>query len=57
MLNFELMMSSPQTELTVAPEKFAKENMKPDGGERLSEDIWYLILGAEISKRDVFEKS
>ena len=39
MLNFELMMSSPQTELTVAQEKFTKENMKPNGGERLSEDI------------------
>jgi len=38
MLNFESTMSclaitSPQTELAVAQEKFVKENMKPDGGE------------------------
>ena len=58
MLNFESIMSylnitSPQTELAVAQEKFVKESMKPDEGEWLGEYICCLILGAEISKRGV----
>ena len=61
-LNVESMMSclsitSPQTELAVAHEKFVKESMKPGGGEWLDEYIYCLILRAKISKREVFEKN
>ena len=52
-----LAITSPQTELAVAHEKFAKESIKFDGGEWLGEDICCLILSAEISKREVFEKN
>jgi len=52
-----LAITSPQTELAVAQEKFVKESMKPDEGEWLGEYICCLILGAEISKREVFEKN
>ena len=62
MLNFVSIMScltitSPQAELAVAQRKFVKESMKPDGEEGLGEDIYCLILRAEISKREVFEKN
>ena len=52
-----LAITSPQTELEVAKKKFVKESLKPNGGEWLGEDICCLILGAEISKREVFEKN
>ena len=58
MLNFESIMicltiTSPQTELAVAQEKFVKKTMRPDRGEWLGEYICCLILDAEISKRGV----
>jgi len=52
-----LAITFPQTELAVAQKKFVKESMKPDEGEWLGEDICCLILGAKISKREVFEKN
>ena len=52
-----LAITSSQTELAAAQEKFVKESMKPDGGEQLGEDICCFIHGAEISKREVFKKN